>query len=154
MIQTEKNILRRKINIGTQQIYNNGQGAGYKIKDPNSGAEEIQKPAAAFFIQHRPQAQHSGAEKAGQHQVRLPGHPVVAVQKAGRHEPKGIKDDEIDLKTAAGPVMIKEQRHKGNDDDAAEKAVHIGPVFRRGRAEHKKAENKNPRPSVKNRPAP
>ena len=86
-IQAEEHALRRQIDIGTQQIYHNGQGAGNKIEDPHRGAEKIQKPAAAFFIQHRPQAQHSGAEKAGQHQVRLPGHPVVAVQKAGRHEP-------------------------------------------------------------------
>ena len=153
-VKTEKYILRRQINVGIQQIHHNGQGAGSKIKDPNGGTEEIHKPAAPLFIQHRPQAQHGGAEKAGKHQVRLPGHPVVAVQETGRHEPQGIKKDKIDLETTAGPVMVIEQRHKSNDDDAAEEAVHFGPVFRRGRAEHKKTENEKPRPGVKNRPAP
>ena len=153
-IQAEEHALRRQIDIGTQQIHHNGQGAGYKIKDPNSGAEEIQKPAAAFFIQHRPQAQHGGAEKAGKHQIRLSGHPVVTVQKAGSHEPECVKKNQVPFKAAMKAVMIKEQRHESDKNDPPEKAVHFGPVLRRGRAEHKQAENQKASPGIKASPAP
>ena len=113
-VKTEKYILRRQINVGIQQINHNGQGAGNKVKNAYCGAETVQEPAAPIPVQHGAQAQHSGAEKTGQHQVWLPGHPVVPVEETSGHKPQGIAQDQVHLKSAPETVMEEKQGHERN----------------------------------------
>ena len=145
IVQAKDHMLRRNVEIDTENAGIEAHQRRDEIKSPAHGDHNVQHDAPFLFLQHEARGQHDTAEHPADHQIQLVLQIPVGIEKAGQEKPDCIINNQLYLQHAVHAGAKKVDGRKGNDGRLPVGGIEIRPAKRRHRDKHIK-EHQGARP--------